>query len=133
MFFFEDLGQCALFREVFFYYFYDIFPYINFYIIAVGRVKQEYISFFVFLVFGLVFGSGSNGNEGVLRIPQSSNTAGTSPTDCLVSYTGHSLGGGSYPSAEVQSVYSTAPTDWAKKACMYTGMSFFKSYECLFL
>ena len=29
-----------------------------------------------------------------------------------MSYPGHSLGG-SYPSAEVQSVYSTAPADWA--------------------
>ena len=57
-------------------------------------------------------GAGSNGNEGVLLIPQSSNIAGTSPSDCLVSYPGHSLGG-SYPSAEVQSVYSTALTDWA--------------------
>ena len=59
-------------------------------------------------------GPGSNGNEGVVRIPQSSSIAGTSPSDCLVSYPGHSLGGGSYPSAEVQSVYSTAPADWAK-------------------
>ena len=57
-------------------------------------------------------GPGSNGNEGVLRISQSSSIAGTSPSDCLVSYPGHSLGG-SYPSAEVQSVYSTAPADWA--------------------
>ena len=31
-------------------------------------------------------GPGSNGNEGVLRIPQSSSTAGTSTSDCLVSY-----------------------------------------------
>ena len=58
-------------------------------------------------------GPGSDGNEGVLRIPQSSSTAGTSPSNCLVSYPGHSLGGRSYPSAEVQSVYSTAPADWA--------------------
>ena len=58
-------------------------------------------------------GPGSDGNEGVLRIPQSSSTAGTSPSDCLVSYPGHSLWGGSYPSAEVQSEYSTAPADWA--------------------
>ena len=58
-------------------------------------------------------GPGSDGNEGVLRIPQSSSIAGTSPSDCLVSYPGHSLGGGSYPSAEKQSVYSTAPADWA--------------------
>ena len=38
-------------------------------------------------------GPGSDGNEGVLRIPQISSTAGTSPSDCLVSYPGHSLGG----------------------------------------
>ena len=48
-------------------------------------------------------GPGSNGNEGVLRIPQSPSITGTSPSDCLVSYPGHSLGS-SYPSAEVQSV-----------------------------
>ena len=59
-------------------------------------------------------GPGSNGNEGVLHIPQSSSIAGTSPSDCFVSYPGHSLRGGCYPSAEVQSVYSTAPADWAK-------------------
>ena len=38
-------------------------------------------------------GPGSDGNEGVLRILQSSSTVGTSPSDCLVSYPGHSLGG----------------------------------------
>ena len=38
-------------------------------------------------------GPGSNGNEGVLCIPQSSSTAGTSPSDCLVSYPRHLLGG----------------------------------------
>ena len=31
-------------------------------------------------------GPGSDGNEGVLHIPQSSSIAGTSPSDCLVSY-----------------------------------------------
>ena len=36
-------------------------------------------------------GPGSNGNKGVFRITQTSSTAGTSPSDCLVSYTGHSL------------------------------------------
>ena len=36
-------------------------------------------------------GPGSDGNEGVLCIPQSSSIAGTSPSDCLVSYQGHSL------------------------------------------
>ena len=59
-------------------------------------------------------GPGSNGNEGVLRIPQSSSITGTLPSEFLVLYPGHSLRGGSYLSAEVQSVYSTAPTDWAK-------------------
>ena len=48
----------------------------------------------------------SNVNEGVLHILQSSKT-GSSSSDCLVSYPGHS----SYPSAEIQSVYSTAPVD----------------------
>ncbi len=60
-------------------------------------------------------GPGSDGNEGLLRISQSSSTAGTSPSDCLVSYPGLScVCGGSYPSAEVQSVYSTDPADWAR-------------------
>ena len=31
-------------------------------------------------------GPGSNGNEGVLRIPQSPSITGTSPSDCLVSF-----------------------------------------------
>ena len=33
-----------------------------------------------------------DGNEGVLCLPQSSSITGTSPSDCLVSYPGHSLG-----------------------------------------
>ena len=44
-------------------------------------------------------GPGNDGNEGVLRIPQSSSITGASPSDCLVSYLGHSLEGGSYSSA----------------------------------
>ena len=51
----------------------------------------------------------SDGNEEILRIRQRSSIIGTSPSDCLVSYPGHSFGG---RSAEVQSVYSTAPADW---------------------
>ena len=35
---------------------------------------------------------GSDGNKGVLRIPQGSSITGASPTDCLVLYPGHSLG-----------------------------------------
>ena len=36
---------------------------------------------------------GSNGIEGVLRIPQSPNITETSPSGCLVSYPGHSFAG----------------------------------------
>ena len=57
-------------------------------------------------------GPGTDGNEGLLCILQSSSTTGISPSDCLVSYPGHSLRE-SYPSAEMQLVYSTASTDWA--------------------
>ena len=57
-------------------------------------------------------GPESIGNEVVLRILQSSSITGISPSDWLVSYQGHSLRG-SYFTAEVQSVYSTAPADWA--------------------
>ena len=42
-------------------------------------------------------GPWSDGNEEVLRIPQSSSITGTSPSDCLVSYPGHSLGEGVSP------------------------------------
>ena len=37
-------------------------------------------------------GPGSNGNKGVLRIPQSSSITGTSPSDCYASYPGHLRG-----------------------------------------
>ena len=58
---------------------------------------------------------GSDGNEEVVRIPQSSSITGTSSSDCLVSYPGHLVEGGSYLSAEVQAVYSTALANWATK------------------
>ena len=38
--------------------------------------------------------SGRGNDEGVLRIPQSSNITGTPSSDCSVSYTGHSFGSG---------------------------------------
>ena len=38
-------------------------------------------------------GPGMDGNEGVLRIPQNSSIHGTLPSNCLVSYLGHSFGG----------------------------------------
>ena len=75
-------------------------------------------------------GPGSDGNKGVLGIPQSTRITGASPSDCLVSYPGQSLAvvllhsrdtvsvfyspsqlshslGESYPSANMQLVYST--------------------------
>ena len=41
--------------------------------------------------------TGSDDNEGVFCIPQSSSITGTSQSDCSVSYLGHSLGGGLTP------------------------------------
>ena len=52
-------------------------------------------------------GPGSNGNEEVLRIPQSSSITEASLSDCLMSYPGQS-----YPSAEMLSVYLTAQPTW---------------------
>ena len=43
---------------------------------------------------------------------------GASPSDCLMSYPGHSMGE-SYPSAEMQSVYFTAPAKWAEENLWY--------------
>ena len=48
------------------------------------------------------------------------------PHDCLVSYPGYLLGEGSYLSAEVQLVYSTAPADWAN--AIYRLLSYFLCY-----
>ena len=53
----------------------------------------------------------SDGNEGILLIRQSFNITGISLSDCSLSYPGHSFGGGSYHSAEMQSMYYTAPAD----------------------
>ena len=39
----------------------------------------------------MVLDAGGDGNEGVLHIPEISNITGTSPSNCLVSYPGHSL------------------------------------------
>ena len=52
----------------------------------------------------------------ILHIPQNSRV-GTSPSDCLMSYPGYS-GGGSHPSAEMQSVYSSAPVCWTPHTCV---------------
>ena len=63
---------------------------------------------------------GRVGNEGLLSILQRSSITGTSPLDFLVSDPGHSLVV-SFPSAEVQSVYSTALADWTKERNYKTG------------
>ena len=57
-------------------------------------------------------GPGSDGNEEILYIPKSSSIIRALPLDYFMSYPGHLLGE-SYPSAEMQSVYSTVPADWA--------------------
>ena len=55
-------------------------------------------------------GPGSDSNEGALRIPQSSSL-----TNILFSVVIRTLvEGGSYPSAEKQLVYFTAPAKWIK-------------------
>ena len=59
-------------------------------------------------------GPRSDGNKGILFIPQSFSITGASPSDCFVSYTEHSQGK-SYLSAEMQSVYSTVQAGWAIK------------------
>ena len=53
-------------------------------------------------------GSGSDGNERVLCILQSSSITEASPSEFLALYSGHSLED-FYPTAEMQSVYSAAP------------------------
>ena len=53
-----------------------------------------------------------DGNKEVLSIPQSSSITDASPSDCFVSYPGHSSVE-FYPSAEMQSVYSGAPANCA--------------------
>ena len=54
-------------------------------------------------------GHGSNGNEGVLHILQSSR-ASASTSDCLVPYPGYSfVGGAPYTFAEIQLAYSKTP------------------------
>ena len=54
---------------------------------------------------------GSDGNEGVLRIPKSSSIIGASPSISLVLYPPLVGGGGSYSSAVMLSVYFAVPTD----------------------
>ena len=55
-------------------------------------------------------GPGSDGNEGLLHVLQSSRDWASLP-DGLISYSWHSLEE-SYPSAEMLLVYFTASADW---------------------
>ena len=57
-------------------------------------------------------GPRSYGNKRELRFSKSSSITGSLPSVCLVSYPGHSLREGYYPSSEKQSVYSLASADW---------------------
>ena len=57
---------------------------------------------------------GSNGNERILHIPQSSKTE-VSLSEDLMSYPGHLLWWESYLSAEIHSVYPSALADWARR------------------
>ena len=59
-------------------------------------------------------GPWSNGSEGVLRISQCSSITGMSLSDSLVLHPGSFLRE-FYPSAEMQSVYSAVPADWASE------------------
>ena len=67
---------------------------------------------------------GSDGNEGVDLIPQIYSITGASSSDCLISYTGHSLGVGSYPfyknavwesKESVLLIYFDCPVSWGCK------------------
>ena len=68
---------------------------------------------------------GSDGNEGVLSIPQSSNITRTSPSNCFVLYSGYSLGRESYSSAETQWVYSAAQVYWASFEMRFRKLSYY--------
>ena len=57
-------------------------------------------------------GSGSNGNKGVLHIPQSSSITGTSPSDSLMPYPGHRLGNLTICRDAVGVFYS--PSNWVR-------------------
>ena len=64
-------------------------------------------------------GPGSDDNEGLHCIPQSSSITGTSRSGYLVSYPGHLLGE-FYPFAEKQSVYSAAHLTGQASAKVFT-------------
>ena len=66
--------------------------------------------------------TGGDDNEGVFPIPKSSRITESLPSDCLVSYLGHSLGE-FYSPAGMQSVYSAAPADLPTNGSIWQGSS----------
>ncbi len=74
-------------------------------------------------------GPGSDGNEDILRIPQSSSITGTSLSDCLVSYTGHSLVGVLLLCREAVGVFYSLPCrlGWPTRA-----EGVLNTYICMF-
>ena len=56
----------------------------------------------------------ADANKRLQHNSQSSSISEASPEDCLVTYSGYSLGE-SYSSVEMRSVYSAASADWAKR------------------
>ena len=60
-------------------------------------------------------GPGSNNNEGVIWIPQSSSITGTSSSDCLMSYPGNSL--------KRHSVLYTALSYWGVWCCPFIAIN----------
>ena len=84
----------------------------------ISRVRILVVYFWTYMSHSALSGArvnlGAMAMKGCPVFPKSINITGTSASDFLASYLGYSLAGGSYPFAEVQSVYSTAPADWAK-------------------
>ena len=88
-----------------------------------GSMYRKWLNISIWSIDGTLTGTttpgqskpGSNGNEEVLYIPQSSRTK-VSLSYVLVSYLEHKLAVGvvSYPTAEMWLAYSTAPPNWAK-------------------
>ena len=77
-------------------------------------------------------GPGSDGNDGVLCIPQRYNISEALPSDCLVSCPGHSFGE-SYPSALIQLVHSVAPAHWAIQDTHWESLIPLQRYSRVFL
>ena len=74
---------------------------------------------------------GSDGNGEVLRISQSSCITGTSPSDCLVSYPGHSLGGGLHLCREAVGIfYSTSWMGKGERERYVKGLKISKHITC---